>query len=205
MRYKKERNDWALRYEQNDLSLQISELSADYAACEAQMEQILFPAVVRKRMWRARQKNAFERWLDRRDKRFYPVSIVLYTLCAAFCLALGAQTIYCVTQKPQYTFLAGDFSQGSVSESTSNADEAQSVPFTVAVNLADIAELSLLPGIGQKTAEAIIAERSAHGSFFYPEDLLAVSGIGEKKLSAIRPYLTFEKEQTQDTSALEEE
>ncbi len=58
-------------------------------------------------------------------------------------------------------------------------------------NTADMEAFLIIPGIGEKTAAAIIAEREMNGPFFFPEDLLAVKGIGEKKLEAIRPFLVF--------------
>jgi competence ComEA-like helix-hairpin-helix protein len=61
----------------------------------------------------------------------------------------------------------------------------------VDVNTADAAALDGLPGIGPKLAEAIIAERAQNGPFRYPEDLLAVRGIGAKTLSAFREQLRF--------------
>jgi competence protein ComEA len=54
------------------------------------------------------------------------------------------------------------------------------------VNTATATELDTLPGIGPSTAQAIIAHREQHGPFQSVDDLLAVRGIGEKKLDAIR-------------------
>ena len=53
------------------------------------------------------------------------------------------------------------------------------------INTATAEELISLPGIGEKTAQAIIQLREELRGFCYPEDLLLVSGIGEKKLDAI--------------------
>ena len=64
----------------------------------------------------------------------------------------------------------------------------------VPVNLADALALEALPGVGPKTAQAIIAEREENGPFFYPEDLMAVKGIGPKTVEKLRPYLSFETE-----------
>ena len=57
----------------------------------------------------------------------------------------------------------------------------------VNVNKAD-AELiaDSLAGIGVKTAEKIVKYREENGPFDKVEDLLNVSGIGEKKLAKIR-------------------
>lgn len=63
---------------------------------------------------------------------------------------------------------------------------------TVDVNTADEAALMGLPGVGVRLAEAIIAEREANGAYRYPEDLLAVKGIGAKKLAAFQSLLIFE-------------
>ena len=59
----------------------------------------------------------------------------------------------------------------------------------VRVNTADAPALKALPGIGDALARAILEERDAHGAFFYPEDLLAARGIGEKRLAALRGWL----------------
>lgn len=62
----------------------------------------------------------------------------------------------------------------------------------IPVNTAQWPELCELPGIGPALAEAIIAERKAHGAFYFPEDLLSVRGIGAKKLAGILDYITLE-------------
>lgn len=59
----------------------------------------------------------------------------------------------------------------------------------VDVNTADVAELTEIPGIGPKTAEAIVAYRKDVGQFKTLEDLIEVKGIGLKKLEKMRPFL----------------
>lgn len=56
----------------------------------------------------------------------------------------------------------------------------------VSINTATAGELQTLKGIGEATAEKIVADREANGPFASLEDLTRVSGIGEKKLAAIR-------------------
>jgi competence ComEA-like helix-hairpin-helix protein len=43
-----------------------------------------------------------------------------------------------------------------------------------------------LPGIGEKLADAILAERTRRGRFISQDDLLAIPGITEKRLSSFR-------------------
>ena len=65
-----------------------------------------------------------------------------------------------------------------------------SVP--VPLNTATAEELDILPGIGPKTAEAIVEFREKNGRFTSPNDLLQVPGIGPKKLAALKPHITLE-------------
>lgn len=60
------------------------------------------------------------------------------------------------------------------------------------VNTASQAELESLPGIGPVLARAIIDYRERCGPFKKIEDLLSVSGIGEKILARISGYLVAE-------------
>lgn len=53
------------------------------------------------------------------------------------------------------------------------------------LNLADKEELMTLPGVGEKTADKIIAYREAQ-PFEKVEDLLKVSGFGKKKMEALK-------------------
>lgn len=58
------------------------------------------------------------------------------------------------------------------------------------LNLANVKELQELPGVGPVTAQRIIDLREKSGHFHRVEDLLAVRGISQKKLDAMKPYLT---------------
>jgi competence protein ComEA len=59
----------------------------------------------------------------------------------------------------------------------------------VDVNSAGTAEISSLPGISDRVAEAVVARRARTGKFRRPEDLLDVGGIKEKRLKKILPFL----------------
>ena len=60
---------------------------------------------------------------------------------------------------------------------------------TVSVNTADLYELIELPGVGETIGQRIIDERESGGYFYYPEDLLAVRGIGAKTLAGMLDLL----------------
>lgn len=56
----------------------------------------------------------------------------------------------------------------------------------VRVNYASQEEIETLPGIGPSKAQAIIQYREEHGYFQTVEDLLQISGIGEKTLENMK-------------------
>ena len=58
------------------------------------------------------------------------------------------------------------------------------------LNAANVKELQQLPGVGPVTAQRIIEMREKSGRFRHVEDLLAVRGISQKKLAALKPYVT---------------
>ena len=80
------------------------------------------------------------------------------------------------------------FSNGLVSTRSSMPQEI-STKFCVDINQATSPEIANLPKVGPSLAEAIVEYREAHGPFANLEELTNVSGIGEKKLAAIVPYL----------------
>ena len=56
------------------------------------------------------------------------------------------------------------------------------------INSAPVEDLQRLPGIGEKRAQAIVAWREEHGPFQSVDELIQVSGIGEKLLAGLRDY-----------------
>lgn len=63
------------------------------------------------------------------------------------------------------------------------------IPSNVNINSASKEELTLLPGIGPVTAEAILAYRKDNGKFSSIDELTKVKGIGDKTLAKLKPYL----------------
>ncbi|MFT7821010.1 helix-hairpin-helix domain-containing protein [Bacillus siamensis] len=68
------------------------------------------------------------------------------------------------------------------------AGEKEDAP--VNINTATLDELQAISGVGQKKAEAIIAYREENGRFQTAEDLMKVSGFGEKSFERIKTSIT---------------
>jgi competence protein ComEA len=62
-------------------------------------------------------------------------------------------------------------------------------PQRVDLNTATQDQLEALPQVGPVTAQAIIAWRTENGSFTSVDELLDVTGIGDKTLAQLRPYV----------------
>ena len=71
--------------------------------------------------------------------------------------------------------------QSGASQVTAGSDGSM-----VNINTADAQALEGLPGIGPATAQKIVEDRTANGPFSSVDDLGRVSGIGDKKLEALR-------------------
>lgn len=93
------------------------------------------------------------------------------------------------------------FSAGNLEMGTSISAEEIGTPAETAVyaeeimgklniNTADAEELTRLSGIGEKRAADIIAYREANGGFSCIEDMMKVSGIGEKTFEKIKDEIT---------------
>jgi competence ComEA-like helix-hairpin-helix protein len=63
----------------------------------------------------------------------------------------------------------------------------------VNINTATSEELQQVPGIGPATAEKILQMRKSYGAFKSVDDLLAIRGLGPKRLEKMRKYLTVGK------------
>lgn len=104
-------------------------------------------------------------------------------------------------------FLAGIFLRGVenssfeiVNSSTANAPELDVVyaesnqddAKKININQADVGELDKLHGIGESLAKRIIQYRTVNGNFEVIEDIMKVSGIGEKTFEDIKNQICVE-------------
>jgi competence ComEA-like helix-hairpin-helix protein len=62
-------------------------------------------------------------------------------------------------------------------------------PRPININSANSTELQQVPGIGPATADKILEMRKSYGAFKSVDDLLAIRGIGKKRLDKMRKYL----------------
>ena len=75
---------------------------------------------------------------------------------------------------------------------TSKAAATVTATATAPVNLntATVEQLATIPGVGPKMAERIIDYRQKNGGFKKVEDLMNVSGVGEKSFLKMKPLIT---------------
>ena len=79
--------------------------------------------------------------------------------------------------------------------------EPETIPvsYPLELNQASFEELCTIPEIGEVTAQAILDYRNAVGGFQNREQLLQISGIGQKTYEIILPYLYLEHEMPLET------
>lgn len=77
--------------------------------------------------------------------------------------------------------------QGEPNNSTDNIE----IDAKISINTADINLLMSLPGVGESKAKSIIEYRETKGLFTKIEDIMNVSGIGEKLFEDIKDYITI--------------
>lgn len=88
---------------------------------------------------------------------------------------------------------AEEYSPEPFQEQSKNVPDAgqagsSASPQAININTASEEELQALPGVGPSIAAKIVASREAEGAFASVDDLTRVSGIGAKKLEALREY-----------------
>lgn len=83
---------------------------------------------------------------------------------------------------------AGEVVEGAPVTSVETAEEE----IQVNINTASIDDLTQLNGIGEKKAQLILDYRDENGLFMTKEDLMNISGIGEKTFDSLEPYITID-------------
>ncbi|MBM9519459.1 helix-hairpin-helix domain-containing protein [Desulforhopalus vacuolatus] len=76
----------------------------------------------------------------------------------------------------------------AVSKNVKTTGNALPAAKSISLNSATVDELTAVPGIGPKTAQAIVKYRKDNGNFKSVDDLEKVKGIGEKKLKKMAMF-----------------
>ena len=114
-------------------------------------------------------------------------------LTAAFLLFTGGWFYARQSAAQPYTVTVSQ-SAPEVSSAPAASNNEESKPESllegevIDINSAPVEDLQRLPGIGEKRAQAIVAWREDHGPFQSVDELVQVSGIGEKLLAGLRDY-----------------
>ncbi|MBC8569627.1 helix-hairpin-helix domain-containing protein [Oscillospiraceae bacterium NSJ-54] len=111
-----------------------------------------------------------------------------------FLVAFNAATIPSVVEPEIHYYQQESLSASGNGDvfSSASTSESVSVHFPININAATKEELDQIPGIGPVKAQAILDYREAVGVIRSVEELVNVSGIGEKTLENIRPYIVLE-------------
>lgn len=75
---------------------------------------------------------------------------------------------------------------------TTNESESNDSNGILNINTATRSELIDLPGVGESTADKIIAYRDRNKKFNKPEDIMKISGIGKKKFDKLKSHIKAE-------------
>ncbi len=68
-------------------------------------------------------------------------------------------------------------------------DERLALGMPIDLNTAGERQLTFVPGLSRRLARAVVEHRNTSGSFASVDDLLAVKGIGPRRLEQARPWL----------------
>lgn len=130
---------------------------------------------------------------DKKTTYFY--SFLCIAVFLLFCLwyftsaQKGAQYL---TAKEPNEALPEEYEQTSEALSQTDKTEKEVSEGLININTARAEELSSLPGIGEKTAELIIAYRKEKGGFASKEEIMNIAGIGEKTYKSLQNLICIE-------------
>ena len=113
-------------------------------------------------------------------------TVIMMAISGFLCFSLGLFASWKFGLGEQRILIQYEVTEPSVTTTTTAAK------FTVDLNAATVEDLLQVDGIGEKTAEKIIAYRNEIGQYTFIDQLLDVDGVGDKKLENWKNYLTVE-------------
>ena len=78
----------------------------------------------------------------------------------------------------------------AAAETTATQQSKPAQSGKININTASVYQLTSLKGIGEKKAQAIVEYRNENGAFGSIDEIMKVSGIGEKIFESIKDYIT---------------
>ena len=114
---------------------------------------------------------------------------ILFSLILIIFICIGMIFSYYPQNDCIFECFISDNSEIQNTDSSYNKQEL-SEKSLININTDSSEELSSLPGIGVKLSQRIINFRKKNGNFEVIEDIMKVSGIGEKKFNEIKNHIT---------------
>lgn len=108
-----------------------------------------------------------------------------------FVLAIAAGVFLKGIEEEKFTIIHNSTAYAPENEAV-YAEEILDENNKININEADIYELDRLYGIGEGFAKRIVEYREKHGKFEVIQDIMKVSGIGEKTFGEIKEYICVE-------------
>ena len=117
----------------------------------------------------------------------------MYLMAAAFAAAIFINNI----DSSSFTIVRSSIASAPAAEAVYDIDySAEDIGINqegkININTASVSELTRLPGIAEGLSKRIIEYRVQYGNFEVIQDIMKVSGIGEKKFAAIKEYIAVE-------------
>ena len=130
----------------------------------------------------------------KRPARDIIFTLIMMAVTGFVCFSLGLVASWKWGFADQRLLIQYEVTEPSVTTTTTAAE------YKIDLNTATVEDLMQVDGIGEKTAEKIIAYRNKIGKYTFIEQLLDVEGVGEKKLENWKLYLTVEGDGTTTTT-----